>query len=430
MGHRSGPPEPDGGEHMVGPPPSFQFYDQEQGPLPLVPLVDLDPPEQTRALDEGRTTPPPADPMALGGAWERPGSDPDVARPGAAPEGGVEDAEGEAEAEDIVQQDWVIPSPYQPRRQLGGPFAGCDVIGDPGSLLELRHHPATAVIGGHRPSATVDVVDHGRIVAGAASIRGAAHYDSGTVRQDSYTMGASSDGRYLIAVFGDGIGSGPLSHLGAEWACQQGLILTRRALDEAADVGAVSWSELSAELRRTVRERAEQHLGSAFSNEDGTKADPTKVSDKHYAKKMGTTAEVLVVGVEPEADGSHVAVRVVVSGDGTGLVLDPGRGWWRWGVEKIGGDGSIASNAVLPLPIDSGDPLVSTWQLEPGQAVVVGTDGIGDPLGDGATALGGYLHGKWASPVRNAAEFLRIASFIRLQADDDRTVVVVWACSN
>jgi hypothetical protein len=87
--------------------------------------------------------------------------------------------------------------------------------------------------------------------------------------------------------------------------------------------------------------------------------------------------------------------------------------------------GGFANNAVLPLPIDSGPPLVQPGLLEPGQAVLATSDGIGDFIGNGSTEVGGYLHQEWSKPV-SVVNLVRSASFITYQSDDDRTAVIVW----
>jgi serine/threonine protein phosphatase PrpC len=78
------------------------------------------------------------------------------------------------------------------------------------------------------------------------------------------------------------------------------------------------------------------------------------------------------------------------------------------------------------LPSDEVSVLVRHDSIEPGQALVITTDGIGDFLADGSTPVGGYLHQAWRTPVSHA-EMLRSASFVTFQCDDDRTAVVVWA---
>jgi len=262
------------------------------------------------------------------------------------------------------------------------------------------------------------------------SLRGALHYDSGTVRQDAFTLGLSDDGAFVVASIADGVSQGAVSHLGAEWASQQAAVITRDMLTHTkGDLAGVDWNHVAAEVRSAVRYRAEQHLGSSFTKRAGGQADPTEVPDREYAKVMGTTAEVLVVAVSPDEAGTHRAVRVVIAGDGSGMVLDPKHGWWVLGMGKAAG-GDIASNAVLTLPLDPGPPTVQHWDLQPGQAVAAVTDGFGDPFGDGSTPVASYLHEVWRRPVRSATELLRTASFVRLQADDDRTVVVVWACGS
>ena len=325
--------------------------------------------------------------------------------------------------------DWkAAPEPLTER--LGDRYVSQDVVENAGSLIEVRQHPQSAVVGGHRPSVVADVLDLGGLVVGAVSIRGAAHYDSRTVRQDAYSLGSTEDGRYLVAAVADGVSEGKFSHLGAEWACQQGVILAKQELSQSGDCLQADWGKVGSALREEVRNRAIHHLGEGFLNSDGDRVQSADVPDSVFARAMGTTSELLVVDTIPDADDAFVALRIVISGDGSGLVLDQQKGWALLGDRKVGGDQSMASNAVSPLPVDTGPPNVFGWKLQPGQAVVVATDGFGDPIGDGATPVAGYLLRAWAKPLKSIPELIRTSNFIRVQADDDRSAVVVWACEN
>ena len=76
----------------------------------------------------------------------------------------------------------------------------------------------------------------------------------------------------------------------------------------------------------------------------------------------------------------------------------------------------------LPGPIE---PDVLDFVLAPSEALILVTDGVGDPLGDGTGELGQQLATRWAYPPTIDA-FLLDVNFLRRTFDDDRTAVGVW----
>lgn len=318
---------------------------------------------------------------------------------------------------------WVAPGTFRSTLVPTGPYAGLSIVGEPGSLLETVREIAPPITGGHRPAVIVDVVDVGRVTVGAVSLRGALHYDSRVVRQDSYALGTSDDGQWAVVGMADGVSEGPLSHLGADAAAQQSLTSAR---GELARVGfdAADWNAVAEDVRTKVRSRSRQLIAGKITTADGGTVDAQTLSDEDLARSMGTTAELLIVAVKPSESGVFPYVRIVIAGDGTGLVLDPSRGWKTLSIGKTHA-GGFANNAVRPLPIDPGAPLIQRGELEHGQAIFVTTDGIGNFILDGSTQVGGYLHQEWAKPV-SAVNLVRSSSFITYQADDDRTAVIVW----
>ncbi|TFB96274.1 MULTISPECIES: protein phosphatase 2C domain-containing protein [unclassified Cryobacterium] len=319
---------------------------------------------------------------------------------------------------------WVKPGPFVAVPVADGPNAGSAVIGTAGSLLEVMARLAMPTPGGHRPAIVVDRIDSGALAIGAVSLRGAAHYDGGRVRQDSYSVGESRDGAWFIATIADGVSQGALSQIGADAAAQTGVSqvqaeLARSGFDDA------DWQSVAVKVRDAVRARAEAVLAGSISNPRGEPMDVAGVSDRQYAVQLGTTAEFIVVANRADIDGAHRYVRVVVAGDGSSLILDPSKGWQVLSLGKSTSSGT-KSNAVTALPLDPGPATVQHGTLHRGQALLVTTDGIGDFLLDGSTEVGGYLHNALKSPV-GPVDLVRAASFVTFQADDDRTVVIVWA---
>jgi serine/threonine protein phosphatase PrpC len=309
---------------------------------------------------------------------------------------------------------------------------GADTIGATGSLLQVVPRLARPTRGGSRPDALVDVAQAGPLRVAAVSLRGLAHFDPPHLpRQDAYAIGQAGEGRWLIGVIADGVSAGHNSHLAADIACQTALSQVRTMLsDRDMSVPAVptsAWEELARTITAEILLRARPIYQGKIRTADGADLDPLQVPTVEYARRMATTAELVVVDTEPDPAGGHAFVRVVVAGDGSGLVLDPRRGWRLLGRPTKQTSEGLVSHAVADaLPSDEVSVLVRHDSIEPGQALVITTDGIGDFLADGSTPVGGYLHQAWRTPVSHA-EMLRSASFVTFQCDDDRTAVVVWA---
>jgi hypothetical protein len=137
---------------------------------------------------------------------------------------------------------------------------------------------------------------------------------------------------------------------------------------------------------------------------------------------MATTAVAFAVAVSPAEDGQLPYSLVVAAGDSSALIL--ARGHWRpvTAVKNAGAD--MPSNAVRALPREVQVTPVSGY-LQPGEALVVVTDGIGDPMGTGAGEVGQFLAARWSRPPDLFA-FATHAAFYRRGFTDDRTAVAVW----
>jgi serine/threonine protein phosphatase PrpC len=88
------------------------------------------------------------------------------------------------------------------------------------------------------------------------------------------------------------------------------------------------------------------------------------------------------------------------------------------------GDGLIGGG-VQSLP--RGAPAVETGSrpLEPGGVLLLCTDGLALPLGDGGGDVGRLLARELASPP-DVVDFARLLDFSRSTYDDDRSLVAVW----
>ncbi|MDA8062813.1 MAG: protein phosphatase 2C domain-containing protein [Actinomycetota bacterium] len=137
------------------------------------------------------------------------------------------------------------------------------------------------------------------------------------------------------------------------------------------------------------------------------------------ALRDGPGATTLVVAAVA-LDGRGRVARV---GDSTALVL--GAGEWRELFSEADPDGGSMSTLTGALPAARPEVELADLLIGPGEALVLVTDGIGDPLRDGpgtvAPALGAALA---SAPTPLGLAW--VVDFSRQGCHDDRTVLALW----
>ncbi|MGW5054915.1 protein phosphatase 2C domain-containing protein [Actinokineospora sp. NPDC004072] len=277
------------------------------------------------------------------------------------------------------------------------------VFGEPGRAFAAVV-PAPDPEHWHRPDTVVDgyAVHRGDRTAHvrAASVRGLSHRCYGKVRQDEYLCRTTPDGRHLLVAVADGVSAGPLSHRAARWAVRLGTDYLCEILSTLDDI---PWGKLVEVIAAEIAEFGGRVLGAP-----GLPA-------REVAEQMAATVSFAVLDLETGAlDGASV-------GDTSIWLLREG---WR-PLQPVKNDGAVIhTSAVRALPLP-GEPVVVSGQVEPGDVLVVLSDGVGDPLGDGTGEVGAALAELWRTPPPEL-EFAAQVGFARKTYDDDRTAVAVW----
>lgn len=319
----------------------------------------------------------------------------------------------------------------------------------------------------------------------AASLSGLSHRFYGRACQDAYALACSEDGEFLVVAVADGLGSAPRSHLASGIAARKVVDGVAAALGvQAADQ--LDWPALLADAGDAVIERGRSELAAIAAPADqvapapdpvvlapdqvATSTDPAAPAPDQVApapdpvapvvdpvtpapsqmaaevdpgapaatepppsraalvaavrKVMCTTLVVAVVPVRPGPDGAHRCVVVRV-GDSSAWVLERGQVFVSTGSVKNDGV-DIASSATAALPMGGVavvDPV--PVELRHGDALLLMSDGVGDPLGTGDGEVGAVLAQWWCAPPP-LVEFIGQVDFGRKSFDDDRTVVAVW----
>lgn len=293
-------------------------------------------------------------------------------------------------------------------------------IGDPGRAFE-RTRPLPAVDRGVVHDTVIDaavICDTAgteRLVLRGASGRGLAHQQYGDPRQDDIAYTISPEGAHLVCVVADGVSAGSWSHLAARIAAEEGCAHVAK-LVATTDPAQLDWQAILGHLAERVVDAAAT-LPHAV-------ALPVDSAPQEVAAVMATTVIVAVVAITPGDDGTH-RVTVVRLGDTSGWLLDDEDGWVALGDVKNEGN-VIAESGTAALPLVPREPpAVVQTNLGAGSALLLLTDGVGDPLGSGHGEVGAVLAEQWAWPP-HPLEFAAQVCFGRKTYDDDRGAIGVW----
>jgi Protein phosphatase 2C len=244
----------------------------------------------------------------------------------------------------------------------------------------------------------------------AASVAGVAHRLAGRRCEDTFAWATSGPHR-LALVIADGVSTAGRGGEGADLAARAvGEYLLERHGLEGNGLGPKDWGEKECEA--ALR---------AASAELVRAAGP-------MAAELSTT---LVVALLTWTDGgTEVALARV--GDSSAFVLDGAQ--WRE-LFPHPGDDDLRGLPVEVLPlghrtgIDNVGIETASAPLSPGQALVLLTDGVADPLREGpetvAPALAELLGGGPAGDL-TPLDLARGADFSRRGCQDDRTILVAW----
>ncbi|MFL6114066.1 MAG: protein phosphatase 2C domain-containing protein [Catenulispora sp.] len=245
----------------------------------------------------------------------------------------------------------------------------------------------------------------------SASVRGADHRFYRRPRQDAARIAVHEESGAVVFAVADGVSGAADSQLGAVEACRAAI---ERMLFLLSSGGPLDFDSVAANAALRLRDLAQWRLTSAGRQ-------PTAVAANWYA----TTLVAGVVQTNPAGP----QVRVCRVGDSGAWVLDrPRRAYQALFGTKTGADTDIVSNAVVPLPHLPEHVEHTGTPLSPGSVLLVGTDGFGDPLGDGDGQVGALFARHLAVPP-TPLRLAHVLDFSRETFDDDRTLVAVWPAS-
>lgn len=275
------------------------------------------------------------------------------------------------------------------------------------AIFEFEPRPPTSR--SYIPDTVCDGWSTEHLILRMASVRGYSHRYSGLPRQDEAELAYDPGSGSIIFAVADGVSNAPYSHVGAQVACRSTVESIFRQLKSGAS-GSLDW--------RSVIDTTSE----ALIRQAGALLGQQGVALETATACLGTT---LIAGcIWPSAEG--LWSEVVRVGDSSAWVLEQGR---YLPVFAIKSSDDLISSEVSPLPRIP--EVISTAEVHIGhdQVFLIGTDGFGDPLGDGGGMVGQLFveHLHVAPPPR---EFAHLLDFSRETFDDDRTLIGVWPVSS
>ena len=281
------------------------------------------------------------------------------------------------------------------------------VIGSPSPEVEPKYTGDQFRSFPFRPDTVVDGWSLDWVTVRGASLRGHFHRYNSAPRQDDFAVHQLADGR-IVALVADGVSQSHQSHLGATAAVRAAsrwLETNASPVTENTD-----WLAMMKDAAWALAEQA--RVTFKLDNPD------PEMAFKH----MSTT--LLCAVIEVGQDGNLTAFIVCV-GDSGAWILRNGEFASVLGGKSVG-EGGISSSAVVGLPQVPTSLDVTAVDVGPGDVLLLGTDGFGDPLGNGSGGVGNLFRELLGGPrPPSLIEFAHGLDFSRETFDDDRTLIAV-----
>lgn len=260
--------------------------------------------------------------------------------------------------------------------------------------------PDTALDGTELPGLTVR----------GASIRGDDHRFGKEIRQDSMGMWTIDDGRSsaLLVCVADGVGSQPLSHLGAAEACR---LLRDLAAPHVSRFFRVGGGSGLADLWKLVADQIGDQLNALAAQ---LSVDP---------RELSTTLAAAIIETSPASDEER-RYAILNVGDATAFVLRDGE-FLDCLVDPFREPEAITSTATWALPASIGQVGTANGIIGSRDMLMVCTDGMSNPMRnrDVCDRLAGWWDG---DQIPGMQEFGWQMSYRVRSFGDDRTAVCVW----
>ncbi|MFI9594712.1 protein phosphatase 2C domain-containing protein [Nonomuraea sp. NPDC052265] len=259
--------------------------------------------------------------------------------------------------------------------------------------------------GGTCPDAECDGWSTPEMTLRSASVRGERHRYYRQPRQDAACAVLHEQTGTVVFAVADGLSGASASTVGASEACRAAVWAVHAQLDEGRAA-----PDLVAVLRHAAGTLHRQAAAMLRREPD-------------LAQVEELLATTLVAGTA-RAGAHGVEVSLIRVGDSGAWALDLA-GSRFLPLFELKTDGDVVPTSVTALPRVPERPERWSGTLAPGQVLLVGTDGFGDPLGDGDGQVGALFAAHLAAPP-SPLWLAHLLDFSRETFDDDRTLLALW----
>ena len=244
----------------------------------------------------------------------------------------------------------------------------------------------------------------------AASLRGTSHRCFGQPRQDDLTIKVRDDLPAIIITVADGVSNASHSHIASTVATRY--ISQRLCKRESFLEAPINWDE----LMRDASDAIVDHMSSLST--DMSK----KLCDIHA---LVATTIISAVIYPSQINLGSLSAEVCCVGDSGAWILQEGRILpILGGKQKVGH--LIYDEATDCLPQPRPKPSIKRLEISKDSVFLIGTDGFGDPLGDGTCQVGRLYSSVLSRRIPSIIEFGHMLDFTLATFFDDRTLVAVW----
>lgn len=315
----------------------------------------------------------------------------------------------EVERQVFLSEDWNRSAAWRPVAEVVGQTTIMPInVGTPSlqtksAAVESTYRPMP-----YRPDTVVDGWSTDSLTVRGASIRGYLHRATGAPRQDDLAVHRLPNGT-VIALVADGVSEAQQSHIGSTVAVRSAAEWLYSSLAE--ETGATDWHHCLASIAWALSEQCQRLLN--LDEPDAERAE-------------GLLATTLVCAVvEPIASGA-LRAHVFSVGDSGAWLLSGGTFRDVLAGSRSTSEG-FATSEVTALPRVPNAVEVVVLDIQIGDVLLLGTDGFGDPLGDGSGGVGNlFREVLTGAGVPSLIEFAHALDFSRDAFDDDRTLAAIW----
>lgn len=278
----------------------------------------------------------------------------------------------------------------------------------------------------YRPDTVVDGWSSGPLTVRAASLRGHFHRYNGAPRQDDMAVTLRDETGQLIVAVADGVSSASQSHIGSTIAVRYATQWLHASLATGAP-SLIDWRGLVESTAWALVEQSDVLFSIHTSGDgDGNGHAAGSNGGVEVAQAEQLLATTLICGVVEPDPGGGATAHLVHVGDSAAWLLSGSSLARIAGGKPAAGEEGLISSAVTALPRVPLELDATSYRVEPGEVLLLGTDGIGDPLGGGSGEVGDLFVSLLGNGVPSLIEFAHHVDFSRETFDDDRTLVAVW----